>query len=406
MTPSVRSITCTHTVQSRVYYTLSGDGVSGAAHQHPGGTSAASRPRVERSSADPYLHKFSVEHSFLVLRVLTEHSAHNSRPALCIVRMNSMLSLLVAASAASAVCAQWWGITPASANSVSLVELGDNAVIQQTVGQVALGAGEVTWVDAVRCIYSFCLFSTTTTSGGSTASFVYNVSTSAGARVLSKSSCPATCAHMHVDHSTGNAYTLSVDATKRVFQVVEVTNGAARLVADISSLVKGGSVGPGQTTHCSATKHMYVGVNNGGAGPDVVLAVDLIAGRVDAITKLSVPLFDALWGTCDGSGVIGGISYTPGGGAGQNGTVAFGTVDARGVYTQKASVSAPPSFVPNGLLTATSPATFQDAFIATLYPPSGTPTSGYLWSVDPYGGGSDDFVSPITYFLVGAAWDA
>ena len=55
-------------------------------------------------------------------------------------------------------------------------------------------------------------------------------------------------------------------------------------------------------------------------------------------------------------------------------------------------------------LTATSPATFQDAFIATLYPPGAPATKGWLWAVDPYGGGSDDEVSPIAYDLIGAAW--
>jgi hypothetical protein len=34
-----------------------------------------------------------------------------------------------------------------------------------------------------------------------------------------------------------------------------------------------------------------------------------------------------------------------------------------------------------------------------------TSAAGYLWAVDPYGGGSDDFVTAMPYYLIGAAWD-
>ena len=59
--------------------------------------------------------------------------------------------------------------------------------------------------------------------------------------------------------------------------------------------------------------------------------------------------------------------------------------------------------MPSGTITATSPANFQDAFIVPLYN-STTATAGLLWSVDPYGGGTDDFVTPLPYRLISAAW--
>jgi len=135
-----------------------------------------------------------------------------------------------------------------------------------------------------------------------------------------------------------------------------------------------------------------------------VLAVDLATGAVDKVTTLSVRLFDALWATCDGSGVIGGLTYSA-----KAGTAEFGTVDANGAYSKKATVNVAAGFVPSGLLTATSPASYQDAFIAAFYPPgsltNASHTAGLLWEIDPYGGGTADDTNPIDYMLVGASWD-
>ena len=140
------------------------------------------------------------------------------------------------------------------------------------------------------------------------------------------------------------------------------------------------------------------------ARPLQVLSVDLATGAVDKVTTLSVRLFDALWATCDGSGVIGGVTF--GASAGQ---AEFGTVDASGSYTKKATVSVADGFVPSGLLTATSPASYQDAFIAAFYPPgsltNASHAEGLLWTVDPYGGGTDDDTHPINYMLIAASWD-
>lgn len=134
----------------------------------------------------------------------------------------------------------------------------DGAGVNRVVGSIALGAGEVTWPDAVRCLPGFCLFSTTTTVSGSPQSFIYRVGT-ADAGVQYKAACPGVCAHMHVDFQSGHAYTLS--NTGATWNVVECSGGAPVLVADVSASVGGGSVSPGQTTHCSAFKSMCVNIS-------------------------------------------------------------------------------------------------------------------------------------------------
>ena len=125
---------------------------------------------------------------------------------------------------------------------------------------------------------------------------------------------------------------------------------------------------------------------------------------MDKVTTLSVRLFDALWATCDGSGVIGGVTFSASAGAAE-----FGTVNAAGAYTKKATVSIAAGFVPSGLLTATSPASYQDAFIAAFYPPgsltNASHAAGLFWEVDPYGGGTADDTNGIDYMLVAASWD-
>lgn len=152
-----------------------------------------------------------------------------------------------------------------------------------------------------------------------------------------------------------------------------------------------------------ARAQMYVGVELGGAGKDVIIAVDLVAGKPDATTTLSVPVFRALWGTCDGSGVVGGISFVPGASPADNGTATFGTVTTSGAYTAGPSIGVPPAMEPSGLFTATSPATFKDDYLAAFYRPGSD--AGSLWAVDPFGGGGDDELTDISYRLIGAAWD-
>jgi hypothetical protein len=274
------------------------------------------------------------------------------------------LSAAVSLSLVHAQAPTWFGLRPSSSTTVELIDLTDGAGVNKVVGTIPLGAGEQTWPDAMRCLPGFCLFTTTTTVSGSPQSFIYRVG-SADAKVQYKAACPGTCAHMHADYSTGHAYTLSNSGS--AWSVVECSGSAPVLVADVTAAVGGGAVAPGQTTHCSAFKSMYIGVNNGGGGNDLVFTVDLIAAKVTAVVKLKQPLFSALWGTCDGSGVIGGVAFEPGA-AGTNGTATFGTINGAGAYTPDSEVGVPAGFVPSGLLTGTSPANYKDAFVAAFYP--------------------------------------
>jgi hypothetical protein len=305
----------------------------------------------------------------------------------------------------------WYAFRPSTTapSSLDLIDITDGAGVNTVIGTVALGAGEVAWPDAVRCLPGFCLVATSVAASGHGAedeSFVYKVNT-ANAAILYKVPAPGICAHMHVDFQTGHAYTLCVNGASAL--VVEVTGLTPITVVDISSSVARGRVAPGQTTHCSAFQSMYVGVDNGGAGNDLIVTVDLTNKVVSKTMKLSSPLPRALWATCDGSGVVGGVSFTPGASPAVNGTATFGAFDSSGAFKVDSTVAVFPGLEPSGLLTATSPATYQDAFLAAFYrpgtPANSTDATGALWAVDPYGGGSDDFVSPIDFYLIGAAWD-
>lgn len=224
---------------------------------------------------------------------------------------------------------------------MELVDLTDGAAVNRVVGTLQLTPGEYAWPDAVRCLPGFCLIATTVNASrpGLASSYITRVSTN-DASVIAKVPAAGTCAHMHVDFSTGNAYTLCIVDASVGYQaiVTEVSGTTHRAVVDISTSVARGSVAAGQTTHCSATHSMYVGVDNGGAGKDVILTVDLTAGRVSATTILAGALPRTIWATCDGSGVVGGLSFVPGAGVTQNGTATFGTFSASGVYTVDSKV--------------------------------------------------------------------
>lgn len=321
-----------------------------------------------------------------------------------------MLAPLLFAAAATAATAlpTWYGLTPSPKGTVSLVTLADNAAIDSTVGTIALGRGEATWPDGFRCIRSFCLFATTHYSPGSplpTGSFVYNIS-SQDARVRSKTPCPGFCRDVHVDYRSGRVFTLSL--TEGTTIVTEIVGGAAVSVLDVTAQLGTSNVLVGGTTHCSEVGpggHYYIGTSNAGEAPDLILGIDLSSAKVDSKTTLSVSQFAALWAKCDGSGVVGGVSFAPGAGAGSNGTATFGSVDVTGKYTAGDAVSVPAGLLPTGLLTGMSDNT---RFLASLFP-AGTPTNatdveGVLWAVQPYGG-SDDFVTALPYYLIGAAWD-
>lgn len=192
--------------------------------------------------------------------------------------LRATLSLLAACAAAQAP--SWLGLRPSpdAPGSVDLIDLADNAKINRVIGTLALGRDEVPFADAVRCLPgppAFCLFATQdmgpTPSPGNE-SFIYRIDAETAALVW-KAVCPGTCAHMHVDYSSTRAFTFSFEgpggARAEVLDV-PASGGPSQQLADVSKAVAGGNVLPGQTTHCSATNHMYIGVSHGGAGKDQV----------------------------------------------------------------------------------------------------------------------------------------
>lgn len=302
----------------------------------------------------------------------------------------------------------WLGLVPAGrAGAVNLIELNDDAVQKRTIGAVALSsADQYVWQDALRCMPGYCLF----TSSAKGASTVYEVS-SANASTAFAVPIAGVCAHMHFDVTSRTAFTICDESGHWKVWSINSTTGSTKLIGDMTKSVAGGSILPGQTTHCSATHHLYLGVSHGGAGKDVVLAVSTATGVVDNTTVLSVPLFAALWANCDGSGAIGGLSYTPGAGPADNATLAFGTVDVRGAYTQITQASLFPGYVPNGVLTATSDRGPSGNYYAALvYPPghltNSTGGEGFMWLLDPLGSDPGvDEVSEFSYNLVSASWE-
>lgn len=266
---------------------------------------------------------------------------------------------------------------------------------------------------------------------------------------------------MHVDFSSGTAYTFSFEGPggSRA-EVVSVTAAGAVQVADITSAVAGGNVRPGQTTHCSATKHMYVGVDHGGAGKDQVLAVDLTKGAVDQTVTLQVrprgcrrrrapprathsapgPRRCPSLPRCGRRATAAASSAacplrrplrarrpsapsTPRAPSRSSPRCWSRPASSRRACSRRhpprcvlpqalAQRDGPQScavLCPSNTHTlAASQDTATDAFFAGFYPPrtrtNQTGVKGETWSVDPYGKGTDDFTSPIDFYLIGAAW--
>jgi hypothetical protein len=307
--------------------------------------------------------------------------------------MRSLHALSLAALALAQPSPTWYGLVPGGgAGGYALVELNDAAAITRPVATIAVGAGEVADADAMRCLFGFCAFMATTRA----ATFAYRVNTTTGA-LLDRAALPGECPHLHVDYTSGSLYTLCSDGRTSVVYEVSVA-GAPTRVLDVTAQVAGGRTLPGQTTHCSAFKSMYIGVSRGGApGADSLVTVDLAAARAQAVS-LRDPLWRALWARCDGSNEVGGIAFTPDGAGGGNGTATFGTVDtASGAFRAWASVGVPPGVEPTGLLTETE----TEQALAAFYPPRGSPAAakGFLWAVDPFAKTGDDFVTPIPYLV-------
>ena len=324
-----------------------------------------------------------------------------------------LLASLIALCA-SAAGDTWYGLVPGAPGSfaVSLVTLSDSAQVLSAIGSVQLGANERAWPDGFRCIRGFCLFPTTTFAPPSPLplfSTVYNVS-SADAAVFSRARCgTGFCRDMHVDYASGAAYLLSVE--EQATTVVRVAGGKLTPVADITAAVGNGDIDVGQTTHCSEVGpagHFYVGVDFFGEAADYVLSVDLATRKVDKTTTLAAGLQvpSALWAKCDGSGQIGGVAFAAAGAGGGNGTATFVTIDAAGNFERGDAVGVPGGAVPSGMLAGSFDAAhFVAAFFSEAAVWNASAAKGWLWAISPYGG-SDDAVSRVDTFLIGAAFDA
>lgn len=179
------------------------------------------------------------------------------------------------------------------------------------------------------------------------------------------------------------------------------SNGTARTIGDLSKALVGVNVNSGQTTHCSATRTVYIGVSRGGAGKDVVLSFSLTSGTVVATTPLlGAPLPRALWAACDASlGFIGGVASS------QSGSLEFGVFSTSGGYTRNDRVTIPSGWAPSGLLTATSDrGATGNLFLATINDETGAAAAA--WTVDPWGTGkTQDALTDFQWTMLAASWD-
>jgi polygalacturonase len=292
----------------------------------------------------------------------------------------------------------WFGIRavdPASPSAWELVVLADNATVVGVVGRLALAQGETPLLDAMRCLPGFCVFAVSTATGGSA---VYRVG-NANATTQWRAACAGLCGNVHFDIPSETVVALSQAPGLATVVGFAAGNGTARVVGDVTAALAGARVGPGQTSHCSATRHVYVGVGAGGASSDAVLSFSLATGTVDATTPLvGAPLPAALWAACDANGFLGGLSA-------RAGALTFGVFAANGSYTESARVAVPAGFAPTGLLTATSDrGASGNLFFATVRGPSGAVEAA--WVVDPWGtGAAQDALTDFSYDLVAASWD-
>ena len=316
-----------------------------------------------------------------------------------------MLSLLLSLLCAAAAVAQqpvWYGVVRGAGNAqtYNIVELNDKGTVtpSKVVASVTLTSGEsYLHTDAMRCLSGFCAFMSSSTDRKST--FSYRIDTLTG-KLLARVQLPGDCAHLHADYTSGNLYTLCLGSTGGADLVMEVSGPSPTVVLDVTKQLNGGRVLPGQTTHCSAFKSMYIGVDLGGAGKDALVTVDLVALSAKVLT-LQSPMWRTLWARCDGSNEVGGIGWEPGTTRTGNGTAYFGTLStASGQFQRWQHVGVPQEMEPSGLLTETE----VEQSIATFYPigthPNATnPVAGFVWAVDPFSRAGDDFVSPINYMV-------
>jgi len=286
----------------------------------------------------------------------------------------------------------WLGIRP-SDTGFDVVELSDSAAVLAVVGPLALAPGEAPLVDAMRCLPGFCVLAVSTPGGGSA---LYRISNT-NATTQWRAACPGRCGNVHYDIPSSTVVALSQAPGHAAFVGFAAANGTARALGDVTAALAGAAVGPGQTSHCSATRHVYVAVGAAGA-PPVALSFSIASGAVDATTPLGAPLPAAIWAACDANGFLGGLSA-------RAGVLAFGVFAKNGSYSESAHVALPAGAAPTGLLTATSDrGASGNLFLATVRSASGAVETA--WVVDPWGTDkSDDALSPFAFDLIAASWN-
>jgi len=308
--------------------------------------------------------------------------------------------LALAAAAASAAppppLPTWFAIRadPAEPAAFELAVLDDTAAVVGVAGPLALAPGEAPLLDAMRCLPGFCVLAVSTAAGGSA---IYRVS-GANATTMWRAECAGHCGNVHYDIPSSTVVALSQAPGKAAFVGFAASNGSASALGDVTAALAGARVGPGQTTHCSATRHVYVGVGAGAAGGGAALSFSLATGGVDATTPLDGPPPVALWAACDANGFLGGLSA-------RAGALAFGVYAKNGSYAESAHVSLPAGFAPTGLLTATSDrGASGNLFLATVRGATGAVEAA--WVVDPWGTGTaQDALTDFGFDLIAASWD-
>lgn len=337
--------------------------------------------------------------------------------------MHRQLFIILAATAALAAAAtpQWVGMTAEEGQprNVSLFAMGAGGSRGATVVNFLLPDGFHPTPDAFRCkpYGSFCLLLATNgqpqPQSGPAApalqSILYNISLSpppAPDKVPSVTLDSAMAYNLHVHHTTGAAYTVLLSPGRAV--VAEVFQGTARTLVDLSAmLTANSSIAPGGTTQCSNTNTMWIGIRRGklanGTVTDLIAVVQLDAAKLISVFPLLSPLPWSLWASCAGTADddLGGVAplmdrnYT---------NVAYGTLNAQGIFSVTASGTLPQHTPPLQLTPLLSQPPGYDFFFP-VYPqgsaPGGPAASGYL-AFGHFAGGQLSF-QPISYYLTGAA---
>lgn len=307
------------------------------------------------------------------------------------------------ACAAAAVAANafvWIGESlSADGSAAQIVSLAADGSVASTLNSIPIGQ-EAAHTDTFRCVPygEFCSMLTyETASGGSIASFHYNLTTTG--QLVAKTPLGAVDARtLHLRLQTGMSYTVAVTNGGAGAAVLSVIgNQPPQQVVDLSQYWQPGY--DAVSTQCSDKNILFTALTNG-TGGGVMVTASLNDGTITAVQPLNVS-FNALWAECDdatGYNVLGGTVVAPG----PNGQLVlqYGTLSAAGAFQPATTVTLPAGYAPNGLLS--EPVNFD--IFATVYPTGsapGTNVGGYLaqWNDN----APTMQLSPLSYYLLGAA---